>query len=639
MHQGTDLEGEAGSEHEAVEPEEMDWSNMEEVYLVEDDTDSEEDYDEGSEDEEERPSLEEDMGIMELVARTHALMHGAFPYPQHGDLDVQRIRRAIEDLLEATIGTGTRQDAGTWGRDENGEEWEFRQEDIDRDEDLVGHHGNIEAAARARWTELDEAAGGRLNETRVHEWITPSNPEFDRMWELGRQFGGVEVLRPNDFIPNGTDGGILPSVSGLTREVAGAMRRMIGEGCHAEKLCFVLSLDAARRLVPNMHVCTCTWAPKDGKKCGRFCNNCRNGGRQPTNQSLNSDWLREAARLHWGVINHPTIDDIVKMIDSFRERARSNGNGHRRISIWKMDLRGAYTLLTFRAEDVHLMGCLLPKDLVAFFTGGTFGWGAMPFAFQVVTRTIDWELNRGVQHKLLGESLMYVDDIIGVSFEDDVEQDQATVTTLVEGVLGIGAIADKKTVRDVNGVIEAIGYKIDHVQNRVGISDKNVKKAFEAAYAIREGVAVTTSMVQRVASHSSRYRRVVPLMAPFCKALHSACKGHTQPHVRFDLTDKQRLAVWMMQILLILTVVEGKRFTRTFASFVGRDAASRWVAEYDASLEGIAIIWFLLRGTLEVAVGCAAVSLESLGLKVGSSMMNTVEFIAATVEMNSMNRN
>ena len=128
--------------------------------------------------------------------------------------------------------------------------------------------------------------------------------------------------------------------------------------------------------------------------------------------------------MHWGVINHPTIDDIVKMIDSFRERARSNGNGHRRISIWKMDLRGAYTLLTFRAEDVHLMGCLLPEDLVAFFTRGTLG--AMPFAFQVVTRTVDWELNRGIQHKLLGQSLMYVDDI-GVSFEDDVEQDQATV--------------------------------------------------------------------------------------------------------------------------------------------------------------------------------------------------------------------
>jgi hypothetical protein len=83
--------------------------------------------------------------------------------------------------------------------------------------------------------------------------------------------------------------------------------------------------------------------------------------------------------------------------------------------------------------------------------------------------------------------------------------------------------------------------------------------------------------------------------------------------------------------------VEGKRFTRTFASFVGRDAASRWVAEYDASLEGIAIIWFLLRGTLEVAVGCAAVSLESLGLKeVGSSMMNTVEFIAATLAIRGL---
>jgi hypothetical protein len=172
---------EAGRGYNGVEPRAMDCTDVEDVYLGDDDTDSEEDYDEDSGEEEERSSSEEDMGIMELVARTHALMPGASPYPEHGDPDVQRIRRAIEGLLEVTMGTGTRQDAGAWGRGENGEEWEFRQEDIERDENLVDHHGNIEAASRARWTELDEAAGGRLNETRVHECITPSNPEFDRM--------------------------------------------------------------------------------------------------------------------------------------------------------------------------------------------------------------------------------------------------------------------------------------------------------------------------------------------------------------------------------------------------------------------------------------------------------------------------
>jgi hypothetical protein len=139
----------------------------EDFYPGGEDTDSEDGYDEDEEGGGEWSSPEVDMGIMELVARTWALMPGVPPYPEHGNDEVKRIRTAIESLLEVTTGTGTRQDAGEWGRDGKGDEWEFRPEDIQRDEDLVDHHGCIEAASRARWTELDESARGRLNESRV----------------------------------------------------------------------------------------------------------------------------------------------------------------------------------------------------------------------------------------------------------------------------------------------------------------------------------------------------------------------------------------------------------------------------------------------------------------------------------------
>jgi hypothetical protein len=570
--------------------------------------------------------------LSELVLRVWQLLPHRTSFPERGDATCIRIRAAAQEAIEVGSTAWGIQEAEGWGGP-----FRISQERVARDEAFVRTNGSVGLASRSRWTELDESAEGRLNPTRTTTILSHDNPNFDQTMDLAEEFGGIPVLIPPGFIANGTNHGILPTVSAQTHRVSGAMHRMVSEGYHESKLCFVLSLRAARELVPNMHLCTCQWAPKDLKLSGRFCMNCSNGGKAPTNQPLNSEWLRAAARDRWGLISHPTIELLVGMIEEFRAAAIASGMGHRRIRLWKMDLKGAYTLLTFRADDVHLMGCQLPEELVAFFTGGTFGWGAMPFAFQVITRAVDWELNVGVRHRLHGMSMMYVDDIMGVSFEEDVDDDQATVTQLVEGLLGKGAIATNKTVKDVDGVLEAIGYRLDHITNRVGISEKNVKKAFFAAYSIGNGTSVTRKMIQRVASHSSRYKRVVPIMAPFCRALHSACKGHTHPHVRFALTDAQMLSVWMMKILLILTVVDGVSFTRAFSSFTMRHEIPQWILEYDACLTGIAIIWFRIIGGLEVAVGCAAVSLASLNLKTrGSGLMNTVEFMAATLAIKGL---
>ena len=58
------------------------------------------------------------------------------------------------------------------------------------------------------------------------------------------------------------------------------------------------------------------------------------------------------------------------------------------LRILKMDLKGAYTLLSFRPEDVGLFDMLLTGDLVYFQLAGIFGWSGTPAAFQVVTRAI-----------------------------------------------------------------------------------------------------------------------------------------------------------------------------------------------------------------------------------------------------------
>ena len=120
------------------------------------------------------------------------------------------------------------------------------------------------------------------------------------------------------------------------------------------------------------------------------------------------------------------------MIVEFADAATASGEGKRLIRLWKMDISGAYTQLTYRAENVHLMACSIPGDLVAFFMCGTFGWGAIPFAFHPITQAVVWKLNErpNKKHRLAGRCMMYVDDVAGVCFDEDLEGDQGRTKAL-----------------------------------------------------------------------------------------------------------------------------------------------------------------------------------------------------------------
>jgi hypothetical protein len=588
-----------------------------------------------SEDDVEIGDVDTTEGRSRAIAQIIGWIRRVMPVSWQGEDVEARLTNLASQALAETNVMGIQQ-AVEFGTLPDGSEYQVPTSFIEEDEAALAK--GLRKATRERLRELDKDPNkGRINPDKVWKWISETNPDFDAILDIATN--GATIMTPPEFIPNAsTTGSGIPRPSPHNQKVGAALRKMVVEGFREPRLCFITTSAKARQLVPCFHCSPAQWAPKDGKKQGRNCNNCsfcRQGS-----MSMNGEWLRSQARLKWGRMQHPTLEDMVRMIVEFSAEAVRNGFGHLTIRLWKMDLKGAYTLISYRAEDVHLMACSVPDDLVIFFLCGTFGWGGTPYAFQVVTRALVWELNSPlgtVGSRLRGKALMYVDDLAGVSFEDDLQHDLGVAHALIEGLLGIGAVAADKTKLDGEeqdtkpGELNFIGYKIDHHLKKTGITRKNVIKACSALHRIGDGKRVTTRMVQRVASHASRYKRVCPLMAPFCRALHAAVKGHSRTGVLFDLDNRSMLAIGMMRVLILMVEVGNQDFKRSFASFSAQSAAAKYVIEYDASLTGLSVIWYERRqGDREVAVGCWRADVSSWGLE-GSGFMNSVEFIAQTI--------
>jgi hypothetical protein len=232
-----------------------------------------------------------------------------------------------------------------------------------------------------------------------------------------------------------------------------------------QKLAFLIPLEMAQRHVPERHLCKAHWCTKKGKASGRPLGDLSYVDGTP----LNTNETAAAAMQHYGQILHPTIDDIAVMIYTFWTEAKKKDPSLRwtELRLWKMDLKGAYTLLSFRPEDAGLLGMLLTGDIVYLQIAGIFGWAGTPAAFQVVTRAISWEL----KHSLRSSTLMYVDDIIGVCFVEDVAQDLVETRNICTSLLGSGAVADDKTETGIR--LDIIGYTIDLGTKRVSIAKKN----------------------------------------------------------------------------------------------------------------------------------------------------------------------
>ena len=544
------------------------------------------------------------------------------------DESVSRV--AVRELAVAAYTTldenFAEEEARAWG-----DGFEIPSDVVAHDEALLKANGNDYLRMAEQRFQL--LRPDRLNEARVLEVLSADNPERDKMLSLA---AGMEVPLPDGFKPNGK----LNYLSGETvstynasdpeplrtryQQTASAVNKQLfklwGLG-----LAFILTAPTVFWMVKGDHKMVASWAAKAATEAGRVL-------MDPTHtkvkggSSMNGPEVKEKCKSLLGPIGHPDIWMLIIMIMTFFSRAKKKDPEVKweDLRLWKMDLRAAFTLLSVAPKNTPLFTMNLTGGLVILVLCGLFGWTGTPFAFQVVTRAILYELLAVT----LGALLMYVDDIMGVCFEKDLAAEQHSAFDLCTRLLGPRAIAEDKT--ESGRKLVWIGYLVDLDKQLVNLSPRNFRKCFYSFFTVVvDGSAkVPVKTLERLASLAERYSDLYPHMRPFQRALyecHKAQRGLSE-HISVDMEAHPEAvrSIRMWRVMLCAAALNEDRFAMSFQSFMPKSA--EYVVEFDGCLSGVGILAYVRRDGTEVLVGGGAMDLRPLGFGTDSSFQNLGEF-------------
>jgi hypothetical protein len=462
-------------------------------------------------------------------------------------------------------------------------------------------------------TRKEALAHNRLSEARVRAILSPSNPEYQRLIDMGNHGAPVHDLLDPCFTPNGNDRLSWPR---QTKGYLGAHRvvdHVLQKNFLSKGLAVVLPADELRH-IPGAHVSTLGWTVKADDVLGRPLSDPR---------MLNTIETKLFSDEHHGQIRHPTIQGMVRMVLDFYDAHRDTVQWEDLILV-KMDIKGAYTLLFWESDGAKVFATELTNDEVLIYLCGFFGWTGTPAAFHVITRALQYEMDR----QLKGAASIFVDDVSMVTTKEWLEQDMATVHRLIEGLLGKGAVATPKT--RVGRKLEFIGYFVDLDTQLLSIGDRCIEKAFYGFMTVDIDKLVPVHDLERLASWGTRYAGICSFIHLFVRALYSSYRGISR-HASVSLSPAARRAILIIRVLLMMTVVMAKQFTCTFNSCRLTARGSCIIGEFDASLTGIGVLWFLRDAFgAETLLGTATLDISFLGLAGKPAFQNVCEFIAAS---------
>ena len=217
---------------------------------------------------------------------------------------------------------------------------------------------------------------------------------------------------------------------------------MLVKNLHHLGLAFILTKKTALE-IPGIHFSPLHWREKQGRRQGRPIGDCSDGGSEDNNEPLKSSYTKEQSEALWGVIKHPSIDTAAKLIFNYFEREVSKDPTVKwgDVTMFKKDLRGAFTLLFFDEDGVQNLAMEMTNNEVIIFICGIFGWTETPAAFQVVTRALLYEL----KNVLCGDVIMYSDYILVVTLRKYLEIDMTSTEKLCIDLMGPNSIETSKT--------------------------------------------------------------------------------------------------------------------------------------------------------------------------------------------------
>ena len=500
--------------------------------------------------------------------------------------------------------------AAEWGRLEpawggNGSERAARDESEVRAASM-----SLENAARAR---LFLTAGDRLSPQRIDR-LSPDNPEIELLHKLAK---GMPIHTAKGFVRNGT--GAWPPLRKAYIEASPAVNRLIHEAYVAKGKAFIVTKEFAQEhLSDQLHLTPMGWAPKNGKVQGRPTLDASDGG--PEGHPLNSPEVKEWSDATWGSIHNPTIGDIASMICEFADEC---GMPWDDIVLFVMDIAAAYNLIIYDPADAGLMASETSDGYVIIYLVGTFGWTGTPFAFEVVTRAIRFELSRP---RFPGRAKVYVDDASAAALRRRLAEAQEMARSIMEDLLGPGAVAHEKTKStESQPSLTVIGYELDMSLRRVGVARKNLLRAIYGFFVVDTSKPVPVRRIEQLASWAVRYAAINETLLPFTRALYNAFAGLGR-HTSVQLGQAAQRSVLVFRALLVITLLEPERATRpmwTFRILV----VTILEVEFDASLTGGGLLLFLVDSNgHETLLGGFAVSLAAWAIQGQSSYQNTAEF-------------
>ena len=446
--------------------------------------------------------------------------------------------------------------------------------------------------------------------------LSADNPHRDACLDLVRN--GIQLCTPLTY--KGCEFEDKPSLSPAFVDTAAPVEKMMFTSYWEEGLSIILTEERVHT-IDSLGLCLASWAKKLGKPCGRPIMNGTGRRGMPPERIINGKETKERAIVRYGGIDLPQIGDFAEMI---LEYALSLGIPREELRTFKYDVAAAFIKLSYSAAAVSHVGVELREGRYMFFLGGVFGLTSMPFALNVITNAVVWELNNRL---LKGRVRQFVDDGLVVTTAWWLGRDMAATFKFLRGLLGPDAVAEAKT--EVGLELDIIGYHSSLPNWNITIAEHNVLKAIYAfgMVDLTPGASITVKEVQKLASLGSRYGAICRALKPFVRILYATYAGRNQlGHVVF--TPHARAIVRLFRNMFTLLGVGAVRFSRSFESFTTR--RHTWVIEFDASLSGVGIIWFRsTRGGREEAMAHTSVDITCLGFGDDASFQNTAEYLGS----------
>ena len=431
---------------------------------------------------------------------------------------------------------------------------------------------------------------------------------------------GVPILTDVSFTPS-------PSAGPPSKTYASAPSAV---DAHIHKnLCSGLGVLLSPDLVPflpTLNVINLGLAPKKGKAAGRLTiNPSGNAAKRPP--FLNNAPSTDLCEQTWGGIHYPTIISIIRSVLDLADRV-----GKDQVVVWKTDLKGAFTLLKFDPDHVHLMSSFLTDGSIYIGIRGNFGWSGMPFAFNIASRFLEIRIRRDIN----GDCHIYCDDAIGISALSDWISDRSRAVSIMTDLFGDDAEEPSKRESSADNAdrsVTVLGWSINLTHFTVDISPSNRMSALYIFWNISFS-HVSEREWEAICSLASRYSLIFPELAPFNRDLYAMMGTWTRcPFLVVPTTPEAGTAIRLWRLFLLRTEMKVRLSSSSGRPLdLFRLKPPSYVIEFDGSLTGVGFRIFLLSDDSEVLFGAGALT-ASFDLHGDASYQNTMELSAVVSAM------